>query len=497
MGRVAKGSIIYEGGRYKARITLADGRRRTVHLPVGLTEEQAREEAERLSQMSRDTQTEPIQPPELETVASYGKRFVDWKIAREHSSATDTRGRLKNWVYPVIGHLPIAAVTKSDLEAVVRALDAAASDEEISPKTAGNVWGDVTSMFRQAESSKDPALQVRADNPTAKVIGPDEGIDKAKPILFADEALRLFECEAVPVERRRVYAVAVYLAARANEIAALTARDFDLAHDQVTITRQRDRKTGEDKATKTERARATDLEPALRLLVEALIHERPTGRLFPDMPDDETRAAQLRADLRSAGVIRRELHEHTAQHLPLWFHHLRDTGLTWMAVRGGDPLRIQWRGGHTDFKTTQRYIAQGRMLAAGAAFRSVPPFPALPVSIIPARFLAHLAEKDRENVASPTGFENVSGPQTDLDPQVSDGSDGRDPGDDGAIGADSGVPARPLRRGEMHPREAARIARDATIAASVRRALRHALDGDERNTHRAMQGAIAVKWGRG
>ena len=44
-------------------------------------------------------------------------------------------------------------------------------------------------------------------------------------------------------------------------------------------------------------------------------------------------------------------------------HCLRDTGLTHMAVRGDSPVVIQWAGGHTDFKTTQGYIARGQVEA--------------------------------------------------------------------------------------------------------------------------------------
>ncbi len=46
------------------------------------------------------------------------------------------------------------------------------------------------------------------------------------------------------------------------------------------------------------------------------------------------------------------------------FHDLRDTGLAHMAVRGDSPVVIQWAGGHTDFKTTQGYIARGAPAAA-------------------------------------------------------------------------------------------------------------------------------------
>ena len=58
------------------------------------------------------------------------------------------------------------------------------------------------------------------------------------------------------------------------------------------------------------------------------------------------------------------------------FHDLRVTGITWMAVRGDEPLRIMQRAGHTSFETTQGYIREAENLRAG--FGTV--FPPLPTS---------------------------------------------------------------------------------------------------------------------
>lgn len=38
------------------------------------------------------------------------------------------------------------------------------------------------------------------------------------------------------------------------------------------------------------------------------------------------------------------------------FHDLRATGITWMAVRGDDPLKIKQRAGHASLSTTEGYI---------------------------------------------------------------------------------------------------------------------------------------------
>ena len=44
-------------------------------------------------------------------------------------------------------------------------------------------------------------------------------------------------------------------------------------------------------------------------------------------------------------------------------------------LRGDDPMRIQYRGGHTDFKMTQAYLTAGRNLGPriGTPFRPLPP----------------------------------------------------------------------------------------------------------------------------
>jgi hypothetical protein len=64
---------------------------------------------------------------------------------------------------------------------------------------------------------------------------------------------------------------------------------------------------------------------------------------------------------------------------------LRGTGLTWMAIRGDDPLKIQQRAGHTSFEMTQKYIRTAE--AVGEAIGDV--FPPLPASLTPANGLAN------------------------------------------------------------------------------------------------------------
>jgi integrase len=159
--------------------------------------------------------------------------------------------------------------------------------------------------------------------------------------------------------------MAVYVKARASELEALTAADVDLAHATITIAKQADAASKGRKGTrqtKTRRVRTVDIEPHLLPLVKSLV-ERPQGKggRLLHMPPPEDRAELLRKDLRTVGLTREALHiEHDPLQRAIVFHDLRDTGLTHMAVRGDSPILIQWAGGHTDFKTTQGYIARGQ-----------------------------------------------------------------------------------------------------------------------------------------
>ncbi len=60
------------------------------------------------------------------------------------------------------------------------------------------------------------------------------------------------------------------------------------------------------------------------------------------------------------------------------FHDLRATGISWMAVRGDNALKIQRRAGHKDLVTTQGYIRTAEDNRAG--FGDV--FPKLPAALL-------------------------------------------------------------------------------------------------------------------
>jgi hypothetical protein len=63
------------------------------------------------------------------------------------------------------------------------------------------------------------------------------------------------------------------------------------------------------------------------------------------------------------------------------WHDLRATGLTWLAVRGDDPLKIKQRAGHTTFSTTELYVREGEAIREGFG-QPFPPLPKGPLRIV-------------------------------------------------------------------------------------------------------------------
>jgi len=129
---------------------------------------------------------------------------------------------------------------------------------------------------------------------------------------------------------------------------------------------------------KTQEARRFSVERNLLPLLRAL-HDARDGRarvLDAEVPKEG--AEQLREHLKCAGVTRPDLFASDATRKPMTFYDLRATGITWRAIRGDEPLRIQRAAGHTGFDTTQGYIREAESVRE--EFGEV--FPMLPAELL-------------------------------------------------------------------------------------------------------------------
>ncbi|MCA9644839.1 MAG: site-specific integrase [Myxococcales bacterium] len=271
----------------------------------------------------------------------------------------------------------MAEVSRKDIEALVLALDTKVRAGSLSWKTATNVWAVITKMFKDSVRSKVPGLRVREDNPCSDVEGPDRGGQRSKAFLFPTELLKFAEADVVPLEWRRLVAIAVYLGARASELEALEWTDIDLEHGKVNIHQAISRDSRDvTKSTKSDAPRTFSMEPELMPLLRAMHAEAGgRGRVVREMPRHRDLAEGFRDWLRKAGVDRPELFISDRTRLNIRFHDLRATSVTWQTVRGDHPAIIMSRVGHEDFETLKKYLRQAEVLRPGfgECFPALPP----------------------------------------------------------------------------------------------------------------------------
>ncbi|MEO8182505.1 MAG: tyrosine-type recombinase/integrase [Deltaproteobacteria bacterium] len=264
-------------------------------------------------------------------------------------------------------------------------LDAKARARDIAGKTAFNIWSVWTTAAKAAagqwKKDKSRKLRTREDNPCAGVAAPDRDGDKELQWLYPVEFITLVACEALPLEFRRLYALATYLFLRGGELKALMWPDVDIERGILSVRRSYERQTGRLKQTKTgnKGIRRFAIEPALLPLLQAMHADAGGQGAVVVMRQQKWWAADLRKHVEAAGIEREALFSTDDTRKRLRFHDLLGTGLTWLAIRGDDPLKIQQRAGHRTFEMTQKYIRTAEAVGEviGDTF---PPLPECPVA---------------------------------------------------------------------------------------------------------------------
>jgi integrase len=378
-GRPPTGEVVLKDGRpFGVRVTMPDKTRPVYPFGEEVSGERAKVLAALISKRVRSEAPVPADAPE--TLNEWSERWVAWREERSLSSASDNRSQIRDHVAPRLGTKSMRDISRADLEELVDDFDKKVRSGAIHWKTAANIWGVVTRMFHDAANAKRRDLRARDDNPAERVHGPDRGAKKTKVYLYPSELLRLVTCETVNLRWRRLFAIAVYSYMRAGELAALDWDNLDLDHCAVLVHQNEDRvrNPGELKEVKGRLARRLPLEPTLMPLLRQMHAEAGGKGRVLDLPSPGMLSTRLRQYLARAGVKRAELFKKGVTHKQMTFHDLRATGITWMAVRGDDPLRIKQRAGHKSFNTTEGYIREAENLHDG--FGDV--FPELPVALL-------------------------------------------------------------------------------------------------------------------
>ena len=315
-----------------------------------------------------------------ELVAAYASRWLADRVGRVQSVADD-RARMRLHVLPMIGHVSVLSLSRDDVERLRDELDRKIDKGELSWKTVASCWTLATSMCADMVSAKKREFRARDDNPCRDVKPPERGSRKQKQYLTPSEFLKFVTCERVPLRLRRAVAIAVYTFVRDGELRALTwdGGDLDLERGTLSITQALAR-TGKIKPTKSGETRRFAIEANLLPLLRAM-HEEAGKKGAVVSFRDRHMSRDLRLWLNRADVTRPELHKGTSTRTPITWHDLRATGLTWLAVRGDDPLKIKQRAGHTTFSTTELYVREAEAVRDG--FGEVfPPLPAEALRIV-------------------------------------------------------------------------------------------------------------------
>ncbi len=250
------------------------------------------------------------------TVAGWCDAWLEQRETRGVTSAKRDGYRLRKHVIPVIGPMPLAAVRRRHvLDVLDRAGDA------LAPRTVNTLASAMKAMFRDAVADEllttSPCVLRRGDLP------PNEDADplwRATAVFSADEVRTLMTDDAIPEDRRVLYALTTLAGLRIGEALALRWEDLDDTTAplwRATIHRSH------GGTTKTGKARHVPVHAALLDVLDGwrrLGFDGFTGRapqssdvIVPESSgvrrDYRLTLRRFYVDLDAAGLRRRRLHD--------------------------------------------------------------------------------------------------------------------------------------------------------------------------------------------
>ena len=301
-----------------------------------------------------DGATTPLSAGARVTVEDFGKDWRTGALNKKHpdhvrlKDATRDEQIARLYVDPVMGPKTVASITLDDAEEVMSKLPAG---------KAAATRRHVAQYIRRLLGLAVYPGRLRSANPIPKGWLPRVKDTKAKECLYPSEDATLLACASVPLLRRLAYGFLDREGMRTDELACLLWRDVDLERGRVDLDEN-----------KTDDPRSWDLDPGVaRVLTrwKASYCEGATGgdHVFAigGVPlSVECLAAQLRADLRRAGVTREKLFERSASRQPIRAHDLRSTFVTIALANGKSETWVADRTGHKSSTMINRYRRKAR-----------------------------------------------------------------------------------------------------------------------------------------
>lgn len=293
------------------------------------------------------------------------------------STHKDRSWAVKARLVPALGHLPLEVVTAADLERWRGQLAAGG----VSARNINKLTQFVHSALKRARR----AWGVPVTNPAADLERYPERYSGAYDFYGPEEVMALARA-AEDEQDAALYLTAAYTGLRMGELLALRWRDVDFPAETLRVARSYS--YGHLTTPKSGKVRAVPLVPqvaqALAHLGQRAHFTGPDDLVFPSVTGGYLDRSALRKRYKAA-VAKAGLRQ-------LRFHDLRHTFCS-LAINAGSIIEVQHWAGHSDSRTTQRYLHykaradEARRLAA--AFAAVDPAPSdgdvtVP-SVVPAR----------------------------------------------------------------------------------------------------------------
>jgi integrase len=195
----------------------------------------------------------------------FAQRWLMDRERRRIRDVTNDRGRLTKHVLPEIGDTPIADHKSRHMRDLVRGRRA---NEEMAPRTLRKVYGTLHTLFRDAVIEE--LVEHTPCVLSSKELGPNEDEDpewRATAVYDRDELIKLISSDALPQDRRMMYALMGLAGLRHGETAGLHWRNYDPTREplgKLVIALSYDHAT-----TTSKRPREVPVHPALAQLLNA------------------------------------------------------------------------------------------------------------------------------------------------------------------------------------------------------------------------------------
>lgn len=264
---------------------------------------------------------------------------------------TNNRSRLKNYVLPIVGDVPVGMFRLAHAERVL-------AQDGLPERSRRHVAQIITRVLALAVYPC-KALPV---SPIPKGWLPKRMARKAMSYLYPSEDARLLACTRVPLVRRFLYGVLDREGMRRSELLGLEWSDLDLERGAINLD---ETKTDDPRTWALDRSVLAGLKwwrslhPTARWVFEA---DAEKGKPAAPYSLDDT-AEDLRRDLRTAGVDRAALFERSEARQPIRLHDLRATFITLSLAAGKSEAWISDRTGHRSSEMINRYKRTARTAA--------------------------------------------------------------------------------------------------------------------------------------